>query len=685
MEMTQQLTLGGAYVPAGDVPEVFMADCEMIADMLANCQITVPEENRFFVRVDCGQAAQRQIKARSEQYQQELTDSRLLEGQEALAYTGLYDFGHTCAGWESIIRLGICGLRGRIGEYAAKAPAEKQRFFGGLIRVWDGALRFMERAAEAARRSGKPEMSEGLRNLTKRAPANLFEAMQTAIVYYHLQVSFDGTALRTLGRLDQLLYPYFQKENPERAERLIADFLAEIDGLKVKANVPFALGGTDAQGKSLVNELTYRLLEGYRAGNTAYVKLHLLCAENTPEDLLRYGLDTVRSGKNSIVFLSDARVIESLEKLGAAHGDAVRYHVVGCYECGAEGEITCSCNARVNLPKALELALNRGRDMLTGKQLGPENDGDFPAFEGLLAEFYRQCAHLCRCAMKLTDLHEAHYGQMHSAPIMSATYLSALERGQDLYCGNGAKYSNSSLNALGLATAVDSLAAIRKLVYEDKTVTLAALVEILKADWAGQEPLRLRIRNRFPKYGMGDPKTDALAAETVALLAKTVSGQPNAKGGVYRLGLFSIDWRWEFGKKTAASADGRRCAEPISQNTGASFGADREGATAHLLSAAALDTSHTPNGAIVDIDLHASSVRGSNGLEAMQAALKTYFRLGGFAVQYNVLDGEVLKRAKADPQAYPNLQVRLCGWNVLFSTLSEKEKDEFIARSVRQG
>ena len=137
------------------------------------------------------------------------------------------------------------------------------------------------------------------------------------------------------------------------------------------------------------------------------------------------------------------------------------------------------------------------------------------------------------------------------------------------------------------------------------------------------------------------------------------------------------------GKKTAASADGRLCGETLSQNTSASFGADKYGATAHLKSVASIDASDTPNGAVVDIDMHSSSTAGENGLTAMAASLKTYFELGGFAVQYNVLDTEVLKDAKKKKKKYPNLQVRLCGWNVLFSSLSEKEKDEFIARSIK--
>jgi formate C-acetyltransferase len=236
---------------------------------------------------------------------------------------------------------------------------------------------------------------------------------------------------------------------------------------------------------------------------------------------------------------------------------------------------------------------------------------------------------------------------------------------------------------LGLATAVDSLAAIRKVVYEDKFYTLNEFTEILKSNWSGNETLRMLIKNKFPKYGLGDKKTDELAAWITDVLSQTINGRENVKGGKYRLGLFSIDWRWEFGEKTAASADGRLSGETISQNTSAVFGADKEGATAHLISASSINTVNVPNGAIVDIDLHYSAVQGENGINALLTTLKTYFELGGFAVHYNILNTEMLKDAKINPEKYPNLQVRLCGWNVLFSTLSEKEKNEFIERSIR--
>ena len=322
--------------------------------------------------------------------------------------------------------------------------------------------------------------------------------------------------------------------------------------------------------------------------------------------------------------------------------------------------------------------------MMYGELVGAQTETDFHSFDELYAAFLDRLDYLSECAMQTTDYLEAHYDEFHAAPFMSATYTSALDSGKDIYLEGGARYNNSSVNAVGLGTAVDSLVAIKKMVFEDKILTLSELVDVLKRNWQGYEALRLTAKNRFRKFGTGDREVDAIAADIVDRLAKKISKRPNKKGGIYRLGLFSINWRWEFGEKCAASADGRLAGETVSQNTSATFGADREGATAHLTSVAAIDTSNTPNGAIVDIDLHSSSVKGKNGLLALTSSLKAYFRMGGFAVHYNVMNTDVLRDAMENPEKYPNLQVRLCGWNVLFSSLTDKEKEEFIARSVKE-
>ena len=689
MSFTYEELLNHALARAdiSDAPDVVATDADTIVYLLDHCEITFAEHHRFFGDVNCDGVMREVAHKRWPVYKEELDAHGLRKDMETLVYTGWHDMSHTSAVWEDVISLGIVGLRDRIIAYAkgVENDEQKRRFFDALTRVWNAALRFMCRVADDAEAADKHEMAKGLRTLTQHAPETLFEAMQTSIVYYVLQTMFDGTYLRTLGRLDKLFYPFTNHMAREDICDLVDAFLVEIDAIRAPANMPFAIGGTDVQGNSTVNKMSYILLDRYQSVPTHNTKLHLLISKDMPHGLIEQALDGVRRGYNSIVFMSDAKVIESLVALGTDKADATNYHVVGCYECGADGELTCSCNARVNLPMVLELALNQGKTMLGEHAVGLENNGCFETFEALYAEFERQMRYVCERAMLSTGIHESYLAKLHCAPILSATYQSALERGGDLYCHYTAKYNNSSLNAIGLGTVVDSLTAIRRLVYEDRTLTLAQMTELLKNDWMDAEVLRLRVKNKFPKYGVGDENVDALAHDIVDTLAKTVSGKPNTKGGIWRLGLFSIDWRWDMGQKTAASADGRHAAEPLSQNTGASFGSDREGATAHLLSVSALDMTNTPNGSIVDIDLHESAVRGYNGLRALTSSLLTYFDLGGFAVQYNVLDTETLQKAKQSPADYPNLQVRLCGWNVLFSSLSDKEKDEFIARSCHEG
>lgn len=581
-------------VECGEGIDVFENDCDIIVFMLENCEISIPEQNRFFVRVSCEWLTDTVTDMRRRPFSHLLEDAGLGDGVDALAYTGMYDISHTSAEWESVISLGIYGLRERIAEYAQKNSVDdgSARFYSQCLRVYGAALDFMDRASQVALEMGRDEMSRSLARLCIGAPTDLYGALQTSVVYYTLQQFFDGTVLRTFGRLDSLLYPYYIKEDKEKSKGMLLDYIKEIDRFKAIANVPFAIGGTDADGNDLINELSYVLLDTYAASGTADTKLHLLCSAHTPRDIIEKALRYVRDGRNSIVFISDRRVIEA------------------------------------------------------------------------------------------TELYEAHYPSLHSAPILSGTYTSALEKGGDLYRDHTAKYNSSSLNAIGLATATDSLAAIKKAVFDDGAFTLREFTDILRSDWEGKEPLRLYIKNKYPKYGQGNAEIDAIAKDTVDALSSAVSCKPNSKGGKWRLGLFSIDWRWEFGRRTAASADGRRQGETLSQNTSASFGADREGATAHLISASRLDTSKTPNGAIVDIDLHSSSVRGENGICALVASLLAYFELGGFAVHYNVLDNGILTAAKREPEKYPTLQVRLCGWNVLFSSLSEAEKDEFIQRSA---
>lgn len=605
------------------------------------------------------------------------------------AYTAWYDFSHTAPDWENVYTLGLGGLLARLERAAEREGlSERQReYYASGIRVWRAALRYIERMAQDARRMGKLRMADGIEALTHRAPETLYEAMQLTFLFYDLQQHVERTVLRTLGHLDELYWRFYERDlaqgrlTVEQAEQMVDEFLLEWDSRRVLANIPFSMGGIAHDGSARINELSYLILRRFTALGCPNVKLHILWDEKLPRDFLQMALQGIRAGHNSIVFMNDARAVESLTRLGMDRLDAERYEVVGCYEPCAKDEVPCSCNGRINLPMALEAVLFDGKILLDETLIGRSFGKDFASFDDLLGAYLEQVKYFCRSCIALTDAKELQYPRLHSAPFFSSSYDTCVERGEDVYCDFSGKYHNSSINIIGLATAVDALMAIRTLVYENREMTLDELREILKNNWEGQETLRAKILRSFPKYGISDPLSDALAQTVLSAAASVVNGNPNVKGGVYRLGGISIDWRVSLGKRTAASADGRLAGEPISKNLCATVGADREGATAQILSVASLDGNDMPNGSVLDLVLHSSAVRGESGMIAFEALLDTYMRKGGMAIQFNVLDASILREAQKNPALYPNLQVRLCGWNVLFSSLSREEQDEFIRQS----
>lgn len=652
--------------------DVVTRDSLILERVFAECPIDGRPNNTFFY--DSGVFLMDGLVFRRRQPRNEeiarLSGLEDIKNYESRGYIGFLDFGHTAPDYKNIFGLGLSGLLERLERHAEGEHTESERkYYEAGIRVWRAALKYVERAANEA---CNERQATALRALAKRPPETLYEAIQLSFLYYVIQHWFDGANVRTLGRLDEIYEPFRAADiaagrlDEEGVRRLVSDMYREFDEIKITANMPFAVGGTGRDGKTSVNAMSYILMEEYARLALPNVKLHFLYTDDMPRDFVKIALGAVRDGANSICFMGDKTVSESLVKLGEDADDARDYAVVGCYECGGRGEITCSCNAKVNMAKAIEFTV--------------DTDKEIDSFDEFYGEFLRNTEKLCNDAIRLTNAYESQYKYLHSSPILSSTYDACVESGRDIYCDGGAKYTNSSLNAFGMATAVDSLLAVNKLVYEDKTLTLRELAEIMKNDWADNEKLRLTVKNRFPKYGTGFSQADKLAADIMAKLYGFVNGKPNAKGGIFRLGTFSINWRWAFGAVTGATPDGRNNGEPISQNSTASIGADREGVTAHIMSATAQDFTLTPNGSTLDIDFHASAVSGEDGMDAMYAALVTFMNRGGFAVHFNVLDAEVLKKAITTPENYPNLQVRLCGWNVLFSALTKKEQEEFIAR-----
>lgn len=606
-------------------------------------------------------------------------------GCDTLTYDGWCDYGHTSPGWDDLLSLGFVGVLARLEErLAAEGLAEEQKdFYRAGIRVWRAAIEYMKKSADIAEGLGKQRIAETLRSLTERAPKTLWEAITATVQYYDLQQMVESTPVRALGRVDHLFYPFYKNDIEcgritEKDAALMTDsFLSKLNDYHVPANIAFAMAGTKNDGTAYVNGYSYLLLERLVELNLPQVKVHFLYDTSLPRDFMRIVFEGIRKGSNSFVFISDRATKAALEGIGISREDADYYTVIGCYETAGYGEVPCTCAGRINLAKTVELTLTGGTDILTGKQIDSRQNNEFDSFEELFEAFLARVDECCDAVFDLLDTREAMMGDFHTAPFYSATMRHAVECGRDIYASGG-KYNNTSINALGVATAVDSLLAIKKLVFDDKTLTLEALTKLLKNNWEGQELLRQRVRRTFPKYGLGDAFADSLARKTFERLARNINGRPNAKGGVYRFGAFTVDWRFAFGEKTGASADGRLAGETLSKNLCATLGCDREGVTAHIASAAKLGGSVTPNGSVVDISFHSSAVKGENGMNAMMSSLDAFVESGGTAIQYNVLNAETLRDAQKNPEKYPNLQVRVCGWNATFVSLTEKEQNEFI-------
>ena len=320
----------------------------------------------------------------------------------------------------------------------------------------------------------------------------------------------------------------------------------------------------------------------------------------------------------------------------------------------------------INLAKSVEMVLKSERD--------------FDGFEEFYRAVVKQLLDYTELCMDAISAYEPHYSDICPSLIMSPTYKNSRESGVDVYAG-GAKYNNTSVVGAGLATLVDSLIAVKQMVFEEKQITLDELREILASDWQKNQKLRLLIKKKCAKFG-NNSEEDSIAVDIYNRFADLINGRKNGRGGVFRCGMFSVDWRFWMGETTSATPDGRMAGEPLSKNLAASIGQDKKGVTAFLQSVLKLDSSKCPDGYVADAVLHCSAVKDAEGMKAFKGLLTAFMKKGGFSVHFNILNPETLVNAQREPEKYQNLQIRLCGWNVRFVDLDKGQQDEFIKQSA---
>ena len=262
----------------------------------------------------------------------------------------------------------------------------------------------------------------------------------------------------------------------------------------------------------------------------------------------------------------------------------------------------------------------------------------------------------------------------------SATILTSLENGRDGY-GGGVKFNNSAMLNCGFASAVDSIMAVKEFVFDRKEISLTELSYALENNWQGYELLRLKIRKSPHKYGNNDVMTDSYASAMASYFANKVNNVPNSRGGVYKGILHSARAFIVQGEKTGALPDGRLAGEELSKNANAVIGMDKKGVTALIESACKLTPSDYHEAFCLDIMLHPSTISGEEGYLVFKGILMTYLKKGGQSIQFNIFDAELLRDAQKYPEKYQNLQVRVCGWNVLWNNMSKKEQEAYIKKA----
>jgi formate C-acetyltransferase len=411
--------------------------------------------------------------------------------------------------------------------------------------------------------------------------------------------------------------------------------------------------------------------------------LQLSC--KTPNALLNHALCVVRKGYGfPSVFNTDAVVAEQLRQ-GKSLEDARAGGCSGCVEVGAFGKEAFILTGYFNLPKILELALHDGVDPRTGKQLGLRTGlpDSVSSFDGLFDAFGKQLHHFLEIKIRGNQLIGRMYATGMPAPFLSVITDDCIRRGLD-YNAGGARYNNTFIQLVGIGSLTDSFAAVKDLVFERKSIGLAELVADLDSNFSGSEVLRQRLVNRTHKYGNDDDYADEIMVRIFRRCVDEIDGRPDWRGGRYRVEMLPTTCHVYFGSITGATPDGRKAGLPLSEGISPVQGADRRGPTAVIRSASKMDHIKT-GGTLLNMKFSPSLVAGDEGLDKWANLVRSYFKLDGHHVQFNVVRADTLRKAQANPEDYRDLIVRVAGYSDYFCDLPAELQEEIIARTEHGG
>jgi len=625
--------------------------------------------------------------------------------------------GHLIPNYANALQLGLRGLVEEVDRYVAASRDESGNALRrSLITVARAARCFGARYADEADRlagsTDDPTRAAELQELARICrkvpwePAEtLHEALQ-ALWFFHMLImaaeSYPGPGVSP-GRIDQYLYPYYQRDldagrlTPDQAKELFRcwwikhnyayDYQGRVgnnQGINSSFGQLITLGGIDADGKDASNPLTWLLLDVMAQMNLLEPKPNVRLHADTPPELLRRVVDLIAGAQGSPFLLNfDEHSMRGLAWQGLPAEALWDYAPVGCMENTLQGnDRSGTVDVNLNLAKAVELAMFGGRDQASGQQIGPKTGKAtaFADFAQFRAAFLRQLEHLVDWIVDVNEQADAIRARFAPTPFLSLLVDGCARSGKDITAG-GAEHNYITIEGIGLATAVDSLLAVRKLVFEDGRVGMPELLRAIEDNFDGHEKLRRLLMHKPPKYGNDDDQADALARDVSTFWTERAAQKVSpATQKRYRGGYLSWNYWVAYAPKTAATPDGRRRGTYLSNGSCPVTGCDRQGPTANARSTGKLSLETAPNGDSHTITLSPSLLRDDEHLDKLAAFLRAYTAEGGTALQINVLDPETLRQAQANPAEYRNLLVRVTGYNAYFVTLGKEIQEEIISR-----
>jgi formate C-acetyltransferase len=437
-------------------------------------------------------------------------------------------------------------------------------------------------------------------------------------------------------------------------------------------------------GSDGVTEVTFLILDVIEAMRLLQPSSSIQVSKKNPDRFVKRAARIIRTGFGQPSVFNTDLIVQELVRQGKSVADARNGGSSGCVEVGAFGKESYILTGYFNMPKVLEITLNNGVDPRTGRQIGlvTGDPAQFDSFEALFAAYEKQLRHLVDVKVRGNNVVERLYATYMPAPFLSLLIDDCIATGKDYHDG-GARYNTTYIQGVGLGTITDAMTAIKYHVFDQKTLTMEDLLAALRGNFEGRERLRQMLLNKTPRYGNDDDYADGVMTALFDVYFNAIDGRQNTKGGTYHINLLPTTVHVYFGSVIGATPDGRRAGEPLSEGVSPVQGADRRGPTAVIKSVAKMDHART-GGTLLNQKFTPQLLKDDEGLDRLVQLIRTYFKLDGHHIQFNVVDAATLRAAQKNPEQYRDLIVRVAGYSDYFCDLGQALQDEIIARTEHQ-